>query len=97
MILTFLLILASGELEPGEDAIEPIAWFGLPFLGGIFFNVCYTAGLAAELLVRANANDGDQPALGPILFTVGLLFSLAIVMAPAVLWSATDVVIWLTP
>ncbi len=97
MILTFWLIVASGELEPGEDAIEPIAWFGLPFLGAIFFNVCYTAGWAVELIVRSNLEDGDQPTLAPSLLTAGLALSLAIVLAPAVLWSVADIVIWLTP
>ena len=95
LVSTFFLIVASGVLESGEDAIEPVGLFGLPLLGGIFFNLCYTAGWVLELLVRS-ASRADNRFLGPILLTGGLLLSLGIVSLPAVFWATYDVVKWLT-
>ena len=94
MAATFLLIVASGELEPGEDAIEPIAWFGLPLLGGIFFNVCYTAGWVCELVVRFTS-ERHPTSLGSALFFGGLALSLGIVLLPAIFWATYDVLHWL--
>lgn len=95
MVMSFFLILASGTLQPGEDAIEPLAWFGLPILGGIFFNVCYTAGWVCELFVRATS-DRDPSSLGSVLFFGGLALSVGIVLFPAITWAIYDVVRWLT-
>ena len=95
LVATFFLIVASDALEPGEAAIDPLGLFLLPLLGGIFFNVCYTAGWVFEVLVRS-ASGADNRFLGPILLTGGLLLSLGIVMVPAVLWAMHDVVAWLT-
>jgi hypothetical protein len=94
MIATFFLIIASGTLEPGEDAVEPIAWIGLPLLGAIFFNLCYTAGWCCELVVRATSRQ-QADGLGSALFFAGLALSLAIVLFPAISWGLYDVVTWL--
>jgi hypothetical protein len=93
LLATFFLIAASGVLEPGEDAIEPIAWIGLPLLGGMFFNACYTAGWAVELLIRC-ASPEAPASLGLVLFIGGTLLSLGVVLSPAVCWAVFDVVRW---
>ena len=95
LVSMFFLIAASDALEPGEEAIELVGLFVLPLLGGIFFNVCYTAGWVLELLVRSAAR-ADNRFLGPILFTGGLLLSFGIVLLPAVLWATHVTVKWLT-
>ncbi len=93
LVATLFLIAASDALKPGEGAIDPLGFFLLPLLGGIFFNVCYTAGWVFEVLVRS-ASGEDNRFLGPILLTGGLLLSLGIVMLPAVLWAMHVVVTW---
>ncbi len=91
LVATFFLIIASGILKPGEDAIEPIAMMAAPVVGAIFFNICYTAGWAVELYVRENFQD--YPAnIGTLLFVAGLLLSLAIVLLPTVFWGTFVVV-----
>lgn len=76
----------SGHLEPGVDAVEPLALFVAP----IVINACYTLGWLVELglhLLRFKVSNN----FGYRLFRVGLIFSLVIVSLPAVIWS----VVWL--
>jgi hypothetical protein len=77
---------ASGHVAPGEDAIEPLL---LPFLP-IAVNICYTTGWPVEIVLRRLWSDLN-PKLGEFLFRAGLVFSLAVISLPAVVWS----VIWL--
>lgn len=77
---------ASGHVAPGEDAIEPLL---LPFLP-IAVNICYTTGWPVEIVLRRLRSDLN-PKLGEFLFRAGLVFSLAVISLPAVVWS----VIWL--
>ena len=80
---TWALIYFFGGLKVGQDPIEPVALVFLPLLVGFIFNACYTAGWIVELMVRSNS-DAEYRPLGAILFTGGLLFSLALVSLPAV-------------
>ena len=76
----YLLISASGELKPGDDAVEPLALVAVP----IFANVCYTAGWVLEVLTLWTL---DRPiVVGPILLKLGLVFSCLVVWVPATLW-----------
>lgn len=77
---------ASGHLEAGEDAIEPLILLFLP----IAVNICYTIGWPVEIVLRKLRPDLN-PKLGEFLFRLGLIFSLALISLPAVVWS----VIWL--
>jgi hypothetical protein len=79
LIVFFLAITAAHELQPGEDAVEPMALFAAPILA----NIAYTAGWVVEsaLLWRRPA----QPR-GPRLMRFGLLFSLFVMLLPAVAW-----------
>jgi hypothetical protein len=80
LIVFFLAISAAHELQPGEDAVEPMALFAAPILA----NIAYTAGWVVEcaLLWRPST----QPR-GPRLMRIGLLFSLFVMLLPAVAWT----------
>lgn len=70
-------------LEPGEDLIEPMALIAAPFV----VNMCYTAGWATELLVRA-VYPSMAIGFGPRLFRLGLLLSVVITVLPGIYWGA---------
>ena len=79
------LIGLCGHLEPGEDAFEPIALF----VGVVAANICYTAGWVTEVfLLRRNPSG---PSAAPQLLGSGLVFSLFVVLLPALLWAITCV------
>jgi hypothetical protein len=76
-------ILASGFLAPGEDAIEPMAFFAAP----IVVNVLYTLGWIVEGTARSLDRDGElSPRFGPRLLMAGLGLGLLLCSVPAVYW-----------
>ena len=79
-------IQGSGNLEAGDDAIEPMALLVAPIL----VNLCYTIGWPVELLLRVMRPDLHAKT-GEWLYRAGICFSLVVVSLPAVIWS----VIWL--
>lgn len=79
--LFYWAILSSGTLQPGEDAVEPLALMAAPFL----VNICYTCGWLVELLAR-RARPSLSPRFGPWLLKLGLTFSLLVISGPAVYW-----------
>ena len=81
LLLFFLFIHLAHELTPGEDAVEPMALFIAPIL----FNVAYTGGWIAELMLRIVWRE-QTSRIAPALFKLGLTFSLFVVMLPAVVW-----------
>ena len=85
LLVFFLAISAAHELQPGEDAVEPMALFAAPVLA----NIAYTAGwiVEAALLWRPST----QPR-GPRLMRLGLLFSLFVILLPAVAWTVVALV-----
>jgi|SRR5581483_4024112 len=83
LLVYAFFISISGVLEPGEDLIEPMALIAAPFV----VNMCYTAGWATELLVRA-VYPSTAIGFGPRLFRLGLLLSVVITVLPGIYWGA---------
>ncbi len=81
LLLFFFFINKSGELKPGEDAIEPLALLMAPIL----INICYTLGWVVEITLRIFRRSGFQR-VSCGLMKAGLLFSLAVVLFPSVYW-----------
>ncbi len=54
---------------------------------GVLANVCYTAGWATELTFNAWWRK-DPPAIGPVLFRQGLIFSVGLALLPVALAGA---------
>jgi hypothetical protein len=77
----FWAVVSSDVLQPGEDAVEPIAIMFAPF----FFNICYTLGWLVEVPARL-ANPELSPNFGPLLMKLGLGFSFCVISIPAVFW-----------
>jgi hypothetical protein len=80
-LLFFFFIEVSGKLEPGEDAVEPIALLFAPFA----INLCYTAGWIVELIVKF-VSPQRHSKMGLWLFISGLVFSLIVVCLPSTVW-----------
>ena len=74
-------IYSSGHLQPGEDAVEPFALLLAP----IAINIAYTAGWLVDAPLRL-LRPTLSPGFTPLLFIVGLAFSLVVISIPAVLW-----------
>jgi hypothetical protein len=85
LLVFFWGITTSGELRPGEDAVEPLALFAAPFIA----NVCYTAGWVVELFTHLLI--GPSPQIGTFLFKLGLGFSLFVISIPAIIWASIGV------
>jgi hypothetical protein len=81
----FWAITTSGELKDGEDAVEPVGMMAALIIVPLAANACYTLGWMVELCVRAIAPRLTK-AFGPVLFLIGVCFSIALVSLPAVLW-----------
>jgi hypothetical protein len=78
-LVAFLVtISASGHLQPGEDAVEPLALFAAP----IVINVLYTLGWIVELTYRSLEPD-LSPRFGPRLLQLGLGLGLFLSTVPA--------------
>ncbi len=81
LILFFFFITKSGHLQPGEDAIEPLALIAAP----IMINIAYTGGWFCELFIRVFWRSASAR-LSSTLLTMGVGFSLCIVSFPAIFW-----------
>jgi hypothetical protein len=77
----FWAITSSHVLQPGEDAVEPLAIMITPFL----FNICYTLGWLVEVPARL-ANPKLSPRFGPLQMSLGLVFSFCVISLPAAIW-----------
>jgi hypothetical protein len=71
----------SGNLAPGEDAIEPMLLIAAP----IAINVLYTLGWLLEVPVRA-AHRGLSLQFGPLLLKVGMGLGIVLSSIPALYW-----------
>ncbi len=80
-------LITSGQLPPGEDAIEPLGLIVMPVVVPIGVNVCYTFGGIAELLWR-RAFGIKTRGVGLFLMRLGVGFSLFVVFFPTLLWGA---------
>jgi hypothetical protein len=83
LLVFFWAIGGSGRLQPGEDAIEPIALLAAP----IAINVLYTLGWLVEVPARF-LMPSLPSRFGVILLQAGLFFGLALSTLPAAYWVA---------
>ncbi len=74
-------ISSSGHLQPGEDAVEPLALIAAPLLA----NVLFTGGWVLELIARVLAPRRSET-FGLQLFMLGLGASVAVVVLPGLFW-----------
>jgi hypothetical protein len=81
LLLFFSFIGASGDLGPGEDAVEPLSLLAAPIL----LNICYTAGWVVEALLGRVWSAGGE-VIAPRMLKFGLGLSLAFVLLPSVMW-----------
>ena len=81
LTLFYFFIQSSGKLEPGEDAVEPIAFIAAP----IAINLAYTAGWFVELILRY-VFAVRSTKTGPCLLKAGVIFSLVVASLPTVVW-----------
>ena len=81
-LAVFLVALGtSGHLQPGEDAIEPLALIAAPFA----INALYTLGWLVEAPIRFAVPD-SWALLGPTLLKMGLGFGGVLITLPAAVW-----------
>jgi len=78
--LFLVFITRSGVLRPGEDAVEPLAMIIAPLV----WNVCYTGGWMAELVLRPLFRR--SPKLGPTVLIAGLVLSHVVIFLPSTFW-----------
>ena len=81
LLIFYFFIQSSGHLQPGEDAVEPMALFIAPIL----INFAYTAGWVTELISRGLFREQSR-LIGPKLLKAGILFSVFVVSLPSVIW-----------
>jgi len=81
LVIFFISIVSANVLEPGEDAVEPLAIMFAP----IAVNICYTAGWVVENVLWL-VWPSKRHIWGPLLFKIGLGFSLFMVTLPALFW-----------
>jgi hypothetical protein len=81
LAIFFWAILTSGELQGGEDAVEPLALLAAPFV----INFFYTLGWLVEVSARI-VMPKLSPRFGPILLMAGLGFGLFLITLPAAFW-----------
>ena len=81
VLVFFWAFATSGQLQPGEDAVEPLALIAAPF--GI--NLLDTLGWLVEIPARV-LKPSLSPRFGPLLLTLGLGLGLSLISLPAVYW-----------
>jgi hypothetical protein len=81
LLMFYYFIIGAGILEPGEDAVEPIAILFAPIL----INILYTTGWIVEIIIRPFLPSHTW-SIGPKLLKIGLIFSLVIVLIPSTYW-----------
>ena len=87
LMLFFFFITNCDVLEGGEDAVEPMALFAAPIL----INIAYTAGSVVEITLKLISRE-DSRLVGPVLFMLGLGFTVLAVLFPSALWGAIWVI-----
>ncbi len=80
-VIFSISIYSAGVLQPGEDAVEPFALLLAPIVA----NLCYTAGWLVDAPLRW-IRPSLSPRFTPLLFRLGLGFSLFVISLPAVIW-----------
>jgi hypothetical protein len=80
LVIFFAAITTSGHLQPGEDAVEPLALLAAP----VVVNVLYTLGWIVEVTARS-FEPGLSRRFGPLLLELGLGLGLFLSTVPAAL------------
>ena len=80
-LLLLLIAGAPGLIEPGEDIVEPMIIIVAPVL----FNIAYTFGWLAEIFLVLAWRDRSV-LVGPILFKLGVSFTVICIALPTGLW-----------
>lgn len=83
--LYLFFLITSGQLPPGEDAIEPLSILFAPVMVPLMVNICYTFGRIVELLWRVMSGDKTRKS-GRFLMRLGIGFTLFVVFFPTVMW-----------
>jgi hypothetical protein len=81
LVIFFLAIASTGRLEPGEDAVEPIALMAAP----IGVNCLYTLGWLLEGTGRL-LRPQLPASTGPVLLKLGLTLGVALISLPPAFW-----------
>jgi hypothetical protein len=89
LVVFFAAITTSGHLQPGEDAVEPLALIAAP----IVVNILYTLGWIVELTYRRIQPDLSLR-FGPRLLKVGLGLGLFFSTLPAAFWTGYRLLQW---
>jgi hypothetical protein len=89
LAILFWAIATSGHIQPGENAVEPIALLAAPF--GI--NVLYTLGWLVEVPARLLVRD-LSPRFGPMLLRLGVGMSAVLIALPAAFWVGYRLLQW---
>lgn len=82
LAIYFWAIVTSGILEPGEDAIEPLA---IIIFAPVAVNVAYTLGWVAEIPLRRLRMVEDAE-VGVRFLVSGVVFSVGVITLPAAYW-----------
>jgi hypothetical protein len=90
LLVTVALIAATGHLQPGEDAVEPLGLLAAP----VVVNLLYTLGWLVESAVRTLGFD-PPPTFGPLLLKLGLALGLLLCTLPAAIWIGVALIQWL--
>lgn len=79
-----VLLIGSRLVHPGEDVIEPMAIFAGVAAYAFVANACYCLGWITELLWSGGDTSRTAQLRGRV-FRVGIWFSVAVTLLPAVL------------
>jgi hypothetical protein len=90
-LLSLGLATLIGHLPPHPGGF-PAPW-GVVLVYGVMANLCYTLGALADLTLRRALGD-RAPAIGPVLFRYGFVFSLGLTLLPIPLAALGWLVRW---
>jgi hypothetical protein len=84
--VTVIAVIGIGGMfaKPGEDVIEPLGLLAGGVVFGILANLLYTLGWISELL-WSGGDTARSESLRPRVFWLGLIGSVLLTLAPAVL------------
>jgi len=85
-VLSLLSILVMGKyfVQPGEDVIKPLEMVTGVVVYGVLANIAYTLGWVTELLWSWGDTERTEPRR-PLIFWIGVTFSVAVTLLPAFL------------
>lgn len=78
-LLSLGMVALIGHLPPHPGAF-PVPWMGV-LLYGVLANLCYTLGPITDLVLRRILGQ-RAPAVAPVLFRYGFVFSLGLTLLP---------------